>query len=136
MLTFLQIAYIIYCFPTHVATIGALLSFFQAIVVFTSQFYATDWVAQIGIYKCFGIQGSIMCLCAFLVTNVQFWGASWRYNFHWNGELKIVEVPILTHSELAATEAEEVYGVWATSVWDGAGVGSKLSSEPSSDSGQ
>ncbi|PUU76857.1 major facilitator superfamily domain-containing protein [Tuber borchii] len=134
--TFVTItAYIIYCFPIHAATVGALLSFFQAIVVFTSQLYATDWVAQIGIYKCFGIQGTIMCLCAFLVTNVQFWGASWRYNFHWKGELKIVEVPILTHSELAATEAKEVYRVWATSAWDRASVGPKLSPEPSSDSG-
>jgi len=78
-----------------------------------------------------------MCLCAFLVAGIQFWGASWRHSLHWDGELKIVEVPIPTHSELATIKAEEAHGGWAKSVWDGAGVHPpKLSPEPSGGSGK
>jgi len=112
ILTFLKTAYIIYCFPSHAVAVGALLGFFRDIVLFTSQFYAADWITGFGLYTCFAIQTSIMILCAILAATVQRWGESWRHSFPWDGQHKRPEVPTPTEAE------QEAQGGLATGVWD------------------
>ncbi|PWW72855.1 hypothetical protein C7212DRAFT_366271 [Tuber magnatum] len=110
--------YTLYCFPAHAASTAAVLGFLRAAAAFTSQFYATGWVAKVGTYGCLGIQAAGLSICALLVVTVQRSGEGWRKRFHWDGEVKVVELPLLTLSE-PATAAEEAGAGLTTGVWDG-----------------